>query len=381
MATPTPAPMNTTTPARKRTLSVASESSPQGDAGVGSSAKARVKRANIQLSPEDRRSRRALPESIQSRSPSPSEDQKDLLYYRRYYHRTYTIKTQAEHHALFIQQCIKDKIIPKGLQIRLTPQIFKAGKTNITEKINNIIDNAQREIMQSLLLHYTSLLAYAEDKESHFPTEVPAHLQKNTQTELDEHTQLLVKTSKNIQEKRDTLKRRREKKIQQLKDSKNLPDKTRPSHYIRKGPPHAPSHSPFPTRHQHPLPHTFHPPHPLPSHPLPSSRIATYATITKGRNNPGYQQAPNQTSKSTNPNQSYRYHTTQNQPHRNQNHQHRPPLLPHPPFFWNFHPSYPLPWNLPYSNQQPFLHQYAPQTNHPFPPPFHLPPPPPSSRL
>ena len=74
----------------------------------------------------------------------------------------FTLKTkQAKiiHHLAFLDTTTQNNLIPLGFQIKLTPQVMDAPKTDITQTWDAILVDTSKELMKITQIHYTSLLA------------------------------------------------------------------------------------------------------------------------------------------------------------------------------------------------------------------------------
>ena len=58
-----------------------------------------------------------------------------LLSLRRDFHRASAQSAVAAHHLSFLESCLEDALVPSGLQLRLKPQIYKEGASDVSTRI------------------------------------------------------------------------------------------------------------------------------------------------------------------------------------------------------------------------------------------------------
>ena len=80
-----------------------------------------------------------------------------LLQSRKDYKRSKSALDKCNSHLMFMQDCIKDDIIPRGLVINKKCYAFKMDKSDINEKFKTILREAENELVEALQQHYETL--------------------------------------------------------------------------------------------------------------------------------------------------------------------------------------------------------------------------------
>ena len=184
--------------------------------------------------PEERPPSASAAESLSSnRETNPSDNNvipEDptadlLLEMRRQYHRDFSTMVTAEHHLNFLKTCAEENIIPKGLKLNFSPQIFQSKNTNVNNNIQQIIDHAQKAILAAILEHFVELLEKHMNVMKSSPSyEDLLNIQsENLSTlELQQHSAILRKTHHNVLKKKDHLSESAEKKLNFLRNKDTI---------------------------------------------------------------------------------------------------------------------------------------------------------------
>ena len=67
-------------------------------------------------------------------------------------------QTIAKHHLDFLKSYLKQNLIPKGLQLKFTTQIYKADETDVTSQITTVIEETQQSILQRIIEHFEIII-------------------------------------------------------------------------------------------------------------------------------------------------------------------------------------------------------------------------------
>ena len=203
-----------------------------------------------------------------SNTGSVHTDETTLLALRKKYHRTLTSLAKSEHHHNFLVQCKREKRIPKGLQIKITPQAFLSSKTSIKTEFTNIIRQTEENLTATLIRHYQHVNEVLTTEKEEIEEEMTHALATQSPTSKTKHEELLQKTTTNIDRRKTLLHERATKKMNTLKN---------PRH--RSPRPRAPNR-PRPTQQRQPSRSTTRPVPPPPTH--NQRRYPSYAAATQG---------------------------------------------------------------------------------------------------
>lgn len=163
-----------------------------------------------------------------------------LLDLRKQYHRALSNLTKTEHHLTFLQQCQSDSKIPKGLQIKITPQAFLSTETNINTEFTNIITQAEEELRNSLIRHYETINEALLEQISDLERKMAVATQTAPTETQTQHQELLDKTHNNISKRKTNLQDRANKKMETLKNPSSRPPRNRPQSKNKRNPTHKP---------------------------------------------------------------------------------------------------------------------------------------------
>ena len=72
-------------------------------------------------------------------------------------HRHALLLTRAQHHKTFLEKCIDENVVPKGMRLNISLNFISPDCTDINEKVQEIIQRAQRDILAASLHHYVQL--------------------------------------------------------------------------------------------------------------------------------------------------------------------------------------------------------------------------------
>ena len=189
-------------------------------------------------------------DSTSRRSPTSTTPatREDLLSLRRDYHRAATQTLSATHHLAFLETCLEDSIVPKGLRLQLSPQIYKASASNVAQKIATILGDAEKSIIKALAMHYrylkregTKSMKSTDSQMSLFSSSLPP----SSSTGKD-HEEALEKTKNNLERKKEQLSQRATRKLEALRKPQDK-EHTRTHKVFRKvGPRTAQHHNTVP---------------------------------------------------------------------------------------------------------------------------------------
>ena len=143
----------------------------------------------------------------------------------RDFHRTSAQSAVAAHHLSFLESCLEDSLVPSGLQLRLKPQIYKEGASDVSTRIASIVTEAQKGILSALVGHYTHVTnegtIQVSQVETHLTTLVSSLSSSPTSSSsptLEEHSEALRKTKANLAKRKMELQQRSERKLRTLRN-------------------------------------------------------------------------------------------------------------------------------------------------------------------
>ena len=154
---------------------------------------------------------------------SVHEEEDALLHLRKQYHHTLTAITKAEHHRSFLKQCQQENRVPKGLQIKLTPQAYMSDSTTINTEFNNITRQAEQNLCDTLIRHYDTLHEKLTAQLNEIEEKMAETAASESETTIETHEALIQKTIANIHKRKSTLQEKATKKIEILKNPQRRP--------------------------------------------------------------------------------------------------------------------------------------------------------------
>ena len=149
----------------------------------------------------------------------------DLLSLRREYHRAATQAMMCSHHLEFLKKCDEASHVPPGLRLSLRPQVYASNTSTVDTEIRRIIDAAQRDIIQALREHYSSLHTRAQQNIDKTLTTLSSSLPHLPPSQVTSHDAAMERTKANIEKKSSKLAARTERK---LKHQLSTQDKATP---------------------------------------------------------------------------------------------------------------------------------------------------------
>ena len=155
------------------------------------------------------------------------KQQDTLLQARRKYKRVVSSIDKVDSHLEFLEECIVQDAIPKGLNINKSCLAFKATPQT-KDRFNNILRQAEQALVELLAEHYQNLQSDLYQDLEHIKTDLET-LTKDIQLDQDtsqEHACMMEKTDTNLDEARDKRKLQKKNKIQKMKE--NAEDQPRP---------------------------------------------------------------------------------------------------------------------------------------------------------
>ena len=143
-----------------------------------------------------------------------------LLQSRKDYKRSKSALDKCNSHLMFMQDCIKDDIIPRGLAINKNCYAFKKEKSDINEKFKAILREAENELVQALQHHYETLEEALQTEVETIKENIQRTYSNNNASaqEWAEHVHYMEKTDDNLkktEEKRQLLKLKKANTIKQ----------------------------------------------------------------------------------------------------------------------------------------------------------------------
>lgn len=205
----------------------------------------------------------------------PVRTDKTLLAMRQQYKKLKTNQMRIKSHLSFIQQCRRERKIPKGLQVNVQCNAFLHELSNVKQQFNTTKAIAEQGFSKSLEEHYLMAKAKIDKDLEELEKTIAAKLEQANPQEKAEHEYLMAKTRENVSRHEERLGERKKKKLEGLGESqrrkpprgqeRQQPDRQRRLPYSRerRGPQHTAQQQTQP-QFQTQMP-TAPPPAPLPA--------------------------------------------------------------------------------------------------------------------
>ncbi len=144
------------------------------------------------------------------------EDQKSLLALRQQYKKTRTNITRVNSHLTFIDQCIREDKVPKGLRINVRCNALLSDYTNVKDQFKSTKEMAEFEFSEALKNHYKKVKTKLEENLKTLEATMTKELEKAEDNEKKEHLELMKKTEENIEKHEERLRTRKTQKMEHL---------------------------------------------------------------------------------------------------------------------------------------------------------------------
>lgn len=242
-------------------------------------------------------------------SADPLQEKK-LLDLRKQYHRTLSDLTKTDHHLTFLQHCKEANKIPKGLQIKVTPQAFLGSETDVNTEFRNITQQAEEALRDTLIRHYDLIHDALNKQREDLEQEMALAAESAPAPAQEDHQQILEKTTTNMAKRKNILLDKANRKMEILKNpslaQRRNRSSSRPNHRATRAtsnpkpkpqPSHHNHHQQRPNNQQpHQRPNNQRPINQPPNHTQPQRTYPSYASATQGFHpgGPGQNHPPNQ---------------------------------------------------------------------------------------
>ena len=230
-----------------------------------------------------------------------------LLQLRKEYHHILSNLTKIDHHLTFLKQCKEENRIPKGLQMKVTPQAFLSSLTMVDTEFTNITKQAEESLRDILIGHYDTLHDHFNKQREELEKQMTDAEQAAPPQARETHQQIIDKTTSNMAKRKNILLDRANKKMEILRNPSLRPPRTRSTSRPNNRPNNRPKPQPQTSRNpprinrqQRPQeqnrpnhPNRPNQPH---NHAKQTQRSYTYAAATQGfpTGGPGHNNQPNQ---------------------------------------------------------------------------------------
>ena len=141
-----------------------------------------------------------------------------LLDLRKKFKRLQSQLHRVSSHKEFLQTCMANNTIPQGLQIKKTCNAIFPEGTNVTTVFQDVLRQAERDLLQSLLTHYTDIETMRTRELQMLETQMSNFHGQLTSTDLEEHNTMLAKTKANLNRTNEKRSTRKTNKLNRLKE-------------------------------------------------------------------------------------------------------------------------------------------------------------------
>ena len=139
-----------------------------------------------------------------------------LLQLRKTYKRTAGLFHKARHHFDFLRECTRTSTVPKGLPIRITCLAAAKHLNNVTSHFDDIISQAERDLLSALVTHYRHLCDHSSEETKAVLKNITSVINRADSPTILAHTQTMKLTEANLDKRRNALVKRSHKKIEDL---------------------------------------------------------------------------------------------------------------------------------------------------------------------
>ena len=121
-----------------------------------------------------------------------------LLDLRKKFKRAQSQLHRVTSHKEFLQACVQNDTIPQGLAIKKSCNAIFPEGTDVRQEFRDILRRAERDLLQSVLTHYTTLETQRTNELTSLETQMSNFHTQLSQADLTEHTTMLAKTRTNL---------------------------------------------------------------------------------------------------------------------------------------------------------------------------------------
>ena len=139
-----------------------------------------------------------------------------LLKVRRLYFKASMHQITCKHHLNFLKECQHNNTIPKGLRLNLKPHAYKLDSTEVSTKIATLLKETEQKVTQYLIEHYETIIGNPRSDRYERVLNICEYFPTTPPSVVNNHKEILNKTTDKINKKEKTLQERASKKLEHL---------------------------------------------------------------------------------------------------------------------------------------------------------------------
>lgn len=147
-----------------------------------------------------------------------SEERKTLLSLRQAFKKNRCNLNRIESHLQFIDTCLQDGRVPRGLRVNVSCNALLADLTRVREKFRETKDVAEKGFSHSLKDHYLELKEKLTRDLIKLDEEMELEMRRASLEEREEHRKMMEKTKENVNKLEKNVQETKKRKLELLKN-------------------------------------------------------------------------------------------------------------------------------------------------------------------